>query len=56
MSEAEPELEAEPEEESELEAEPERDAGFEFVIEQDPASADAGEPPAVGAPSSDSLL
>jgi segregation and condensation protein B len=55
MSEAEPELEAEPEEESELEAEPERDAGFEFVIEQDPASADAGEPPAVGAPSSDSL-
>ena len=62
MSEAEPELEAGPEEESELEAEheppaqPERDAGFEFVIEQDPASADAGEPPAVGAPSSDSLL
>ena len=45
----------EPEAESELEVEPELEARFDFVNEQDSASADAGEHPAVGAPSSDSL-
>ena len=48
---AESELVAEPEPEAEYEPE----ARFDLVNEQDPASADAGEPPAVGAPSSDSL-
>jgi segregation and condensation protein B len=44
-----------PESVSELSVDPDPAAGFDFVNEQDPESADAGEPPAVGAPSSDSL-
>ena len=51
----EPEAESELVAESELEFEHELEAGFDFVNEQDPASADAGEHPVVGAPSSDSL-
>lgn len=57
----EPEAEAEPVDEPESETGPESEteyeseAGFDFVNEQDPASADAGEPPTVGAPSSDLL-
>jgi len=44
-----------PESVSELLVDPDPAAGFDFVNEQDPESADAREPPAVGAPSSDSL-
>ncbi len=44
-----------PETVSELSVDPVPAAGFEFVNEQDPESTDAREPPAVGAPSSDTL-
>jgi len=44
-----------PESVSELLVDPDPAAGFDFVNEQDPESADAREPPAVGVPASDSL-